>query len=417
MTPQISNRARLMPASPIRKLTPIADEAKKRGVKVLHLNIGQPDLETPLAMRARLKTIEDKVLAYSPSVGTEEFLQALLGYYRRFGVQLNLNQVVATAGGSEAVQFAFFACTNPGDEILLVEPFYTNYRAFATLAGIRLVSLISRAEDGFHLPPREQWEQARTSRTRAVLLCNPNNPTGTVYTREELLGVAAFCRDHGLFLILDEVYREFVYDGRKPSSGLLLPGFEDLVVVVDSLSKRYSACGIRLGALLTRNPEVYGACARMAQGRLSPPGLAQAIAVGLTEVGEDYLHGVVSEYQRRRDVLFEGLSKVPGVFLRQPEGAFYFVARLPVADSEDFARWLLESFSFEGETVMLAPAPGFYSSPGLGQDEVRIAYVLEVDALARAVRVLEAGLVAYQQVRGLGGAGGQAADFHPPSNI
>lgn len=417
MTPQISNRARLMPASPIRKLTPLADEARRRGVNILHLNIGQPDLETPLSMRSRLKTIEDRVLAYSPSVGTEEFLQALLGYYRRFGVQLSLNQVVATTGGSEAVQFAFFACTNPGDEILLVEPFYTNYRAFATLAGVRLVPLISRAEDGFHLPPREQWEQARTSRARAVLLCNPNNPTGTVYTREELLGVAAFCRDHGLFLILDEVYREFVYDGRKPSSGLLLSGYEDLVVVVDSLSKRYSACGIRLGALLTRNPEVYGACARMAQGRLSPPGLAQAIAVGLTELGDDYIQGVVSEYQQRRDVLFEGLGRLPGVFLRQPEGAFYFVARLPVADSEDFARWLLESFSYEGETVMLAPAPGFYSSPGLGQDEVRIAYVLEVPVLRRAVKVLEAGLKAYQEARGLAGPGLVAADFHPPSNI
>ena len=400
MRPSLSPRGRAMPASPIRKLMPLADEARRRGVHVFHLNIGQPDLETPEVMRARLAQV-DKVLAYTPSGGTSEFLAALGTYYRRQGIELALSELIATTGGSEALLFAFLATCADGDEALVCEPYYTNYNAFATMAGVRLVPLRTRGEDGFHLPPREDWERALTPRTRLVLLCNPNNPTGTVYTREEVERVAAFCRDRGLYLVSDEVYREFVYDGRRAFSALNLPGYEDHVIVADSLSKRYSACGIRLGCLATRNGEVYQAALRMAQGRLSPPGLAQLVATGLTEVGQDYFAAVAAEYQARRDVLFEGLTRIPGLFLRKPEGAFYFVARLPVDDAEEFARFLLADFAHEGATVMVAPAAGFYATPGLGRDEVRIAYVLKRQDLERAIPALAAGLEAYRRARGL----------------
>jgi aspartate aminotransferase len=396
VTPQISDRARRMPASPIRKLMPLADEAKRRGVRVYHLNIGQPDLETPAVMRERLRAAP-KVLAYTPSGGTPEYVATVQDYYRRIGIALAPGEIVATTGGSEAVLFALLATTGEGDEALVVEPFYTNYNSFATMAGVRLVPLTARGEDGFHLPPCAEWERAATPRTRLALLCNPNNPTGTVYTPDEIAAVAAFCRERGLFLVVDEVYREFVYDGRRPSSVLSLAGLDDLVIVVDSLSKRYSACGIRLGSLVTRNRDVYDACLRMAQGRLSPPGLAQLAAVGVRELGPEYAEGVVAEYEKRRDLLYEELSAVPGVFLRKPEGAFYFVARLPVDDGEDFARFLLSDFQHEGATVMVAPAQGFYATPGLGRDEVRIAYVLNCDDLRAAVRVFAAGLAAYAE--------------------
>jgi aspartate aminotransferase len=390
-----------MPASPIRKLAPVADAAKKRGVRVYHLNIGQPDLETPAPMRNRLATAPS-VLAYTPSGGTAECVASLQRYYRRHGLALEANEIIVTTGGSEALLFALTACAGPGDEALVVEPFYTNYTAFATMAGVRLVPLRARAEDGFHLPPLEEWTRALTPRTRLVLLCNPNNPTGTVYRRDEVEAVVAFCRANGLFLVADEVYRELAYDGAKATSALDIEGAEDFVVVTDSLSKRYSACGIRLGCLATRNRAVWDASLRMAQGRLSPPGLAQLVALGASELGPDYEQGLVKEYQARRDVLFEGLSRLPGVFLLKPEGAFYFVARLPVEDSEDFASWLLSDFSHEGATVMVAPAPGFYATPGLGRDEVRIAYVLNKEDLEASVRVLAHALPAYRSSRGLG---------------
>jgi aspartate aminotransferase len=392
-----------MPASPIRKLMPLAEEARRRGVHVYHLNIGQPDLETPAAMRERLKSAPS-VLAYTPSGGTPEYLATIREYYRRLGIPLSLQQIVATTGGSEAILFALLATTNEGDDALVVEPFYTNYSSFATMAGVRLVPLTARGEDGFHLPPRSAWETAVTPRTRLVLLCNPNNPTGTVYSAEEVAAVAGFCRERGLFLAVDEVYREFVYDGRAPTSALALSGFDDLVIVVDSLSKRYSACGIRLGCLVTRNPDVYDACLRMAQGRLSPPGLAQLAAVGTSELGPEYTEGVVAEYQKRRDLLYEALCAIPGVFLRKPEGAFYFVARLPIRDGEDFARFLLTDFQLDGATVMVAPAQGFYATPDLGADEVRIAYVLKAEDLRAAVRILAAGLEAYRKLRNLDAA-------------
>ena len=398
MALQISERGRKMPASPIRKLMPHADEAKRRGVKVYHLNIGQPDLETPPAMRAKLAEAPS-ILAYTPSAGTVECLDTLREYYRRLGIVLEADQIIATTGGSEAILFAFMACANEGDEALVVEPFYTNYTAFATMAGVRLVPLRARGEDGFHLPPVEEWRRAITPRTRLVLLCNPGNPTGTVYRRDELEAALAFCRENGLFLVADEVYRELVYDGRFATSALSLPGGDEATIVVDSLSKRYSACGIRLGCLVTRNPSVYTAALRMAQGRLSPPGLAQLVALGANDLGPDYAKGMVREYQARRDVLFEGLSRIPGVFLRKPEGAFYFVVRLPIDDGEDFASWLLTDYAHEGATVMVAPAEGFYATPGLGKDEVRIAYVLDKRDLEASMRILAHAIPTYQAVQ------------------
>jgi aspartate aminotransferase len=389
---------------------PLAVAARRRGVHVYHLNIGQPDLETPREIRDRLKDFRDRVLAYSPSAGTPEFLEALRGYYGRLGIRLSLEELIATAGGSEAILFAFFACADSGDEALLVEPYYTNYRAFAAMAGVRLVALPSRVEDGFHLPPREVWERAITARTRIVVLCNPNNPTGTVYRPEELRMVAELCRDHGLFLIADEVYREFVYDGRSAESALSLEDFEPNVVVVDSLSKRYSACGIRLGCFATRNRELYQAALRMAQGRLSPPGLAQFVALGISNLPESYVANAVAEYQRRRDALYEGLQRIPGVFLTRPEGAFYFVARLPVSDADDFARWLLTDFQHEGATVMVAPASGFYATGGAGANEVRIAYVLKQEDLEASIRILRAALETYA-ARGTAAAPAAAAAY------
>jgi aspartate aminotransferase len=393
--PVLSRRALEMPASPIRKLAPLAEAAKARGTRVYHLNIGQPDIETPLCIRERLKQLDSRVLEYSPSTGTPEFIRSLKRYYeRRVGVNLESNQILATTGGSEAILFAFMACANNGEDVMVVEPYYANYRAFATMAGLNIVPVTSRGRDGFHIPTRAVFERALTPSTRMLIICNPSNPTGTVYSPEELEMVASFCRDNGLFLISDEVYREFVYDGRKAMSALELEGMDDLVIVVDSLSKRYSACGIRLGSLVTRNAEVYDAALRMAQGRLSPPGLAQFVAVGAESLGDDYMAGIIEEYQRRRDVLYEGLTSIPGVELAKPEGAFYCIPKLPIADADDFAIWLLSEFEHEKATVMVAPASGFYAS-NLGKSEVRIAYVLNEEDLRASIEVLRAALQRY----------------------
>ncbi len=392
----LSRRAQQMPASPIRKLAPLAEAAKARGTKVYHLNIGQPDIETPACMLDRLKHLDTRVIEYSPSTGTPEFLRSLQHYYqRRVGLDLTSNEILATTGGSEAILFALIACANEGDDLLVVEPFYANYRAFATMAGLNIVPVTSRGRDGFHMPPRHVFQRALTPRTKILIICNPGNPTGTVYSRQELEMVAEFCRDNDLFLLSDEVYREFVYDGRAATSVLALPDLDDMAILVDSLSKRYSACGIRLGALVTRNSAVYEAALRMAQGRLSPPGLAQFMAVGAESLGDEYTRGVVEEYQRRRDVLFEGVSSIPGVFLQKPEGAFYCIAKLPVNDAEEFAVYLLTEFEHEGGTVMLAPANGFYASEGLGRDEVRIAYVLKEEDLKTSVALLAEALRRY----------------------
>jgi aspartate aminotransferase len=393
----ISQRGREMPESPIRKLAPLAEAAKKRGTKVYHLNIGQPDLETPACMRDRLKQLNDRVLEYSPSQGTPQYLQSLQRYYeRQVGIPLAIDQILATTGGSEAILFSFLVCANAGEDLLVVEPFYANYKTFAAIAGLNIVPVTSHGPDGFHLPPREVWERTLTPRSRIVIICNPNNPTGTVYRRDELDMLADFCREHGLFLVSDEVYREFVYDGRRAISALELRGCEEFVIVVDSLSKRYSACGIRLGSLVTRNRAIYDASLKLAQGRLSPPGLAQFIAVGANEIGEDYTRTVIDEYQRRRDVLYEKLTSIPGVFLQKPEGAFYCVARLPVDDAESFAAWLLSDFEHDGATVMVAPANGFYASP-LGANEVRIAYVLKEEDLRAAADLLRIAIQRYNE--------------------
>lgn len=395
----LSRRALRMPASPIRKLAPLADAAKARGTKVLHLNIGQPDIETPACIRERLTQLDSKVLEYSPSSGTPEFLRSLARYYERsLGMQLAANEILATTGGSEAILFALMAVLDEGDDLLLIEPFYANYKAFATMAGVNIRTVISRGRDGFHLPSREIFERALTPRTRAVMICNPSNPTGVVYSPEELDMIAGFCRDHELFLISDEVYREFVYDGRAAKSALQIERSSEFVIVVDSLSKRYSACGIRLGSLVTRNAEVYAACLRMAQGRLSPPGVAQFIAVGAESLGLEYTRGITAEYQRRRDVLYEGLTSIPGVELHKPEGAFYCVPRLPVVSADDFAIWLLADFSHEGATVMVAPASGFYETEGMGRSEIRIAYVLKEEDLRHSVELLR---IALDRYRGL----------------
>jgi len=399
---------------------PFADAAKARGTRVYHLNIGQPDIETPAVMLQRIRGLQEKILAYTPSGGTPEYLDSMQKYYGSVGIDIELGNIMATTGGSEAILFSMLACANSGDEVIVVEPFYANYRSFAEMAGLALIPITSSGENGFHLPRREQWERVITSKTRLVVLCNPGNPTGTVYSREELLMVAELCRDHGLFLVSDEVYREFVYDGREAISALSLPGFEKQVVVVDSLSKRYSACGIRLGCLVTRNAEVYDACMRMAQGRLSAPGLAQIAAAAASELGPEYRRQVVTEYQGRRDLLYEELQRIPGVFLQKPEGAFYFIARLPIDDSEDFAQWLLQHFELDGATVMVAPAPGFYATEGLGHNEVRIAYVLNKDDLRAAVRILGAALERYRIDRGLvtvakpRSDAAEAPDFHLP---
>jgi aspartate aminotransferase len=395
----VSKRGAEMPASPIRRLAPAAEEAKRKGVRVIHLNIGQPDLPTPEPILRRLGQIHDPVLCYAPSAGTPEFVRSVVEYYASNGIAVSAGEVLATTGGSEALLFALMACCDPGDEAIVVEPFYTNYAAFAAMAGVRLVPVTSRGRDGFHLPPPELWERALGERTRAILLCNPSNPTGTVYRPEELDMVARLCRERGIFMLSDEVYREFVYDGRKAISALSLEGMEQHVVVADSLSKRFNVCGIRLGMLVTRNREVFDAAYRMAQGRLSAPGLAQQVALGAGKIPESYLDGVIGEYRRRRDVLYEGLTSIPGVFLRQPEGAFYFIARLPVADSDEFAAWLLSEFSLEGETVMVAPAAGFYATPGLGTNEVRIAYVVGEEALRRAVAILARAIPEYRRIR------------------
>lgn len=395
--PGLSRRAHEMPASPIRKLAPLAEAAKARGTRVLHLNIGQPDIETPACMLDRLKQLESRVLEYSPSTGTPEFLQSLAQYYeRRVGVSLSAKQILATTGGSEAILFAFLACANPGDDVMVVEPFYANYKAFATMAGLNIVPVTSRGREGFHVPPKHVFERALTPRTRILIVCNPGNPTGTVYTRAEMEMIAELCREHGLFLISDEVYREFVYGAKPPVSALELQDAEDFVIVVDSLSKRYSACGIRLGALVTRNADVYDACFRMAQGRLSPPGIAQFIAVGVASLGDEYTRDMVAEYRRRRDVLYQGLTSIPGVELCEPEGAFYCMPKLPVDDAERFATWLLSDFEHDGATVMVAPANGFYATPALGKSEVRIAYVLNCDDLRKAVELLRIALERYR---------------------
>lgn len=393
--PKISQRGKEMPSSPIRRLTPLANEAKARGVKVYHLNIGQPDLPTPQKALDALKNIDRKILEYSPSQGFLSLREKLQAYYRRFRIELSVNDIIVTSGGSEAVLFAFLACLNPGDEIIVPEPAYANYMAFAVSAGAVIKTVTSTIDTGFALPPVEKFEELITERTKAILICNPNNPTGYLYTRAEMNQIRDLVMKYDLYLFSDEVYREFIYTGSPYISALNLEGIENNVVLVDSVSKRYSECGIRIGALVTRNADVRRAVMKFCQARLSPPLLGQIVAEESIEGTEDYAADVYEEYVERRKCLVDGLNRIEGVYSPIPMGAFYTVASLPVDDADKFCEWCLSDFSYEGETVMMAPASGFYSTPGMGRNEVRIAYVLKKEDLQRALFVLEKALEAY----------------------
>lgn len=387
-----------MPSSPIRKLTPLANEAKARGIKVYHLNIGQPDLPTPQKALDALKTVDRSILEYSPSQGFLSLREKLVKYYEKFNISLTADDVIVTSGGSEAVLFAFLACLNPGDEIIVPEPAYANYMAFAISAGAVIRTVTSTIETGFALPPVEKFEELITERTKAILICNPNNPTGYLYTRSEMNRIRDLVLKHDLYLFSDEVYREFIYTGSPYISACHLEGIEENVVLIDSVSKRYSECGIRIGTLVTKNHAVRNAVMKLCQARLSPPLIGQIVAEASIEGTEEYEAGIYDEYVERRKCLVDGLNRIPGVYSPIPMGAFYTVAKLPVDDAERFCAWCLTDFSYEGETVMMAPASGFYSTPGLGRDEVRIAYVLNKDDLRRAITVLEKALEAYNSL-------------------
>ena len=384
-----------MPSSPIRKLTPLANEAKARGVKVYQLNIGQPDLPTPQKALDALHNVGRDVLEYSPSQGFLSLREKLVDYYSRYNINLTPDDVIVTSGGSEAVLFAFLACLNPGDEIIVPEPAYANYMAFAVSAGAVIKSVTSTIETGFALPSVEKFEELITERTKAILICNPNNPTGYLYTRAEMNRIRDLVKKYDLYLFSDEVYREFIYTGSPYISACHLEGIEENVVLIDSVSKRYSECGIRIGALVTKNTAVRDAVMKFCQARLSPPLVGQIVAEASIEGTEEYAAEVYEEYVERRKCLVDGLNRIPGVYSPIPMGAFYTVARLPVDDAEKFCAWCLSDFDYEGETVMMAPACGFYSTPGMVRDEVRIAYVLKKEDLQRAIFILEKALEAY----------------------
>ena len=393
--PKISDKGNRMPASPIRRLVPYAEEAIHRGHKVYFLNIGQPDIPTPEVALQAIRNFDEKVVKYSHSAGIESYRRKLAGYYRSVGIDIDWTQIMITTGGSEAILFAMMACFDPGDEIIIPEPFYANYNGFAAEAGVKVVPVTSYIEDGFALPPMEEIEQKITPRTKGIMVCNPNNPTGYLYSREELEALRDIVKKHDLFLFADEVYREFCYDGKEHFSVMNLEGIEENVVLMDSVSKRYSSCGSRIGALITRNREVFDTALKFAQARLSPPTFGQVAAEASLDTPKEYFEEVYNEYIARRDYLVGALNRIDGVFTPVPGGAFYTIVRLPVDDADRFAQWILSDFSYEGATVMLAPASGFYATPGLGKDEVRIAYVLKIDDLKHAVKVLEEALKVY----------------------
>lgn len=393
--PTTSRRGREMPASPIRKLVPLSNAAKARGIKVYHLNIGQPDLPSPPQAFEALKNIDLKLFEYSPSDGLPSLRRKLAEYYHRFNIDVTADDIIITSGGSEAVLFAFMACLDPGDEIIVPEPSYANYMAFAISAGARIVTVPSSIETGFALPPVEEFEKLITPHTKGILICNPNNPTGYLYTQREMDALRDIVKRHDLFLFSDEVYREFCYTGAPYISAFHLPGIEEQVVLIDSVSKRYSECGIRIGALITKNPEVRKAVMKFCQARLSPPLLGQIVAEASIDATPEYMLMTYNDYVDRRKFLIDGLNRIPGVYSPIPMGAFYTVVSLPVDDADRFCCWCLEEFSFEGATIFMAPASGFYSTPGRGKNEVRMAYVLNRDDLAHALRVLAEALKAY----------------------
>ena len=393
--PDISERAHLMPSSPIRKLFPLAEAAQNRGIKIYKLNIGQPDIETPQVGLDALKHIDRKVLEYSPSDGFRSLREKLTGYYAQYQIKVSPDEIIITTGGSEAVLFAFLACLNPGDEIIVPEPAYANYMAFAISAGATIRPVVSTIEEGFALPHIDEIEKLINPRTKGILICNPNNPSGYLYTRSEMNRIRDLVKKHDLFLFSDEVYREFIYTGSPYISAFHLEGIEDNVVLIDSVSKRYSECGIRIGALLTRNRTVHDAVMKFCQARLSPPLIGQIVAEASLDAPRDYAIHTYEEFIERRNCLIDGLNKIPGVYSPIPMGAFYTVARLPIDDSDRFCSWLLTDFNYEGQTVMLAPAAGFYSDPERGKDEVRISYTICKEELKKALAVLAEALKVY----------------------
>ena len=391
---QISERGRQMPASPIRKLVPYAEAAKKKGVRVYHLNIGQPDIETPPAILDAVRHADIRVLEYSHSAGNESYRRKLVQYYQSVGIDVTHEQILITTGGSEAILFGFFSCLNVGDEVIIPEPFYANYNGFAVAAGVKVVPITSHIETGFALPPIADFEKVITKKTRGIVICSPNNPTGYLYSRDEMEALKEICLKHDLYLFSDEAYREFCYEGEAVSA-MHLKGLEQNVLMMDTISKRYSACGARLGALVTKNKQVYDTAMKFAQARLSPPGLAQIMGEAAIDLPADYFEAPKAEYKARRDLLISRLNKMEGVYCPNPGGAFYAVAKLPIDDADVFCQWLLESFAYQNQTVMLAPATGFYGTPGLGKNEVRIAYVLNLDSLGKAMDCLEKALQEY----------------------
>lgn len=393
--PKISDKGRAMPPSPIRKLAPYADEAKRQGRKVYHLNIGQPDIPTPEAALNAIRKLELKVIEYSHSAGNESYRRKLAGFYKSLGINVEYTDLLITTGGSEAILFAFNSCLNPGDEVITPEPFYANYNGFATSAGIKIVPVTSYIKDDFALPPISEIEKKITPRTKGIIVCSPNNPTGYLYSKEEFLQLREIVLKHDLYLFSDEAYREFCYDGAGHFSAMNLEGAGDNVIMFDSVSKRYSECGVRIGALVTKNKEVISTALKFAQARLSPPGLGQIAGEASIDTPAEYFIEVNAEYTARRNYLVEALNKIPGVYCPKPKGAFYTVVKLPVDDSDRFAQWLLEKFEYNNQTVMVAPASGFYSTPGLGKNEVRIAYVLKIDDLKKAMEVLAQALKVY----------------------
>ncbi len=393
--PQISERGVNMPASPIRRLVPYAEAAKKRGVTVYHLNIGQPDIETPEHAIEELKNMDKKVLEYSHSAGYESYRRGLAEYYKSVDIDITHEDMLVTTGGSEAIMFTFLSCLNEGDEVIVPEPFYTNYNGFAQATGVKVVPITSGIKDGFALPPIEDFEEKISEKTKAIMICNPNNPTGYLYSKEELLALQKIVLKHDLYLFADEVYREFAYDGHEHFSVMQLKDIEDRVVMMDSVSKRYSECGVRIGAMVSRNKEIIGTALKFAQARLSPPGLGQIVAEASLKTPKSYFDRVYNEYIERRDLVIDQLNKIEGVYTPKPKGAFYTVVSMPVDDADKFCQWLLEEFEYEKQTVMLAPATGFYATPGLGKNEARLAYVLNKESLEKAVKVLEEAFKVY----------------------
>lgn len=383
-----------MPPSPIRKLVPYAEAAKKRGVKVFHLNIGQPDIETPPEILDAVRNTDIKVLEYSHSAGNESYRKKLVKYYKKVGIDVTAEQILVTTGGSEAILFGFFSCMNPGDEVIIPEPYYANYNGFACMAGVNVVPITAKIENGFALPPIDEFEKVITPRTRAIMVCSPDNPTGYLYSAGEMEELKEICLKHDLYLFSDEAYREFCYEGKHVSAANL-KGLEDHVILMDTISKRYSACGARLGAFVTKNKTIYDTAMKFAQARLSPPGLAQIMAEAAVDLPDDYFDIPKAEYRARRELLVKRLNAMPGVFCPKPGGAFYAIAKLPIDDCDKFCQWLLESFNYNNQTVMLAPATGFYGTPGLGKNEVRLAYVLNLESLELAMDCLEKALEEY----------------------